>query len=336
MNAGSRSLAGIVAILFLISSTFSVSLVFPVDAVRSPAVVGAQCTPSSSVALGTPKVSPNALPKVITSISPDLVAGVVKGAGGIFFEDFSTGSLCHWDSTNGLTLVTAAPAGGVQDGYIGLATKSTAAGLRVALISEAVANPGLYFCDGATAIGVASCSPFIPLNVDFCMVIMPQKSCTPRELAFDSKNNLYYTDAANDVEVELTAASGYTSASIFMTFPPGNGPTGLFIDLATGTHYVSDGLCAGNIFANGALIGSVGNGTLSLTVSKMNPLGTKHIYVGVYALACGGSPNEYYVLDFTDGKKLPSSASGGILGLSTNLYFSSFFDGNILKTKDQV
>jgi hypothetical protein len=278
-------------------------------------------------------------PKLITSIGIGAyIGGLADGAGGIFFANWGNGTLFHWDKSHGLVTIAQSPIG--SSGYTvgpayGLAAAKTSNGYRVAVLGWSEGS--LYYCDGVNATKAASCSPYILIDPAFCASMAAGK-CNPDGAAFDKNLNLYYVDALNNVEVELTAASGYTQASIYREYKLGDAVVNIFIDPSTGVHYVTDNSCSGHVYANGVLFATVGESLEAITMSSANPSGQKHLYV-----ASTGICHEHlsHLIDLTDGKPLAGDGTPtyvyqmlDIPGISSGLYYSEVQTSNVYQAQD--
>ncbi len=289
-------------------------------------------TPSSGLGASqnTPLLS-SSLSAVCSFSSPFTVGGVVSGPGGQFFERWDTGDLWFFNSTSKTcSFIHHAPTGGACSpgsncGYYGIASK----GSFVALISWA--REGLWTCTFSSAThSCTSVSSFIPLSLTFCNS-MPTRFCNPDGMSFDSGSNLWYADIDNGVEVELTSASHYASVGFVIHFAAPI--TDVAIDPSTGTHWVVDYTCAGDLYKNGNLVSQAGDALGSVAISNLNPFHVTHVYVGVTA-DCGNYPYAF-VGDQSQFIILPSPfvSANPIPGISTSLYFSDFF-GHVWLTKD--
>jgi hypothetical protein len=302
-----------------------------------PALLSSLGALMPSPGLENPSESSPTLPSVsavCSFSSPFLIGGVVSAPGGQFIERWDTGDLWFYNTTSRTcNFVHSAPAGGScspgsRCGYYGIASKDT----LVALISWGV--KGLWTCTFSTLQShkCASVSAFIRLPHSFCSSML-SRFCNPDGAAIDKAANLWYVDVVNGVEVELTSASTYSQVGVVHFY---RAPVdGIAIDLTNGNHWVSDYTCAGDVFLNGALVSQAGDALGSIALSKLNPHGTTHVYVGVTA-ACGnyrfafvGDQNEFVILP------TPFTSSNPIPGISAQLFFSSFFR-HVWSTKDTV
>ena len=277
------------------------------------------------------------LPLSVSSLTPGAyISGVVSGAGGVFYANWGSGELYHWDSVHGTTALYWQCSG--CGGY-GIAAASTGSNSYRVAVSDWI-NSGIYYCNNVTATSVGSCSGFITIDPSFCST-MPVGYCNPDGMDFDKSLNLYYVDSENNVEVELTAASGYTHAILYRTFPAGDSVVNIFIDQTNLTQYVTDNSCAGHVYANGKLIATLGQSLEGVTISSQNPENKSHLYVALdgYCITTGSSSYPK-ILDLTDGHSLAtwdipsSSATSTIAGISTNLYFSVTESGAVWETQD--
>lgn len=281
----------------------------------------------------TPNIVFAANPKHILSIAPDFMGGVVTGAGGVFFVDYSNGNIFHWDSSNGQNLIASPYPEGVSDGYNGIAVKSfSGLGLRVAVITDTL--DGLYYCNSATFFSCGSESGFIPLIPSVCSS-MPAGFCNPTGLAFDKAGNLWYADPSNDMECELDVRTGYTSFVQCNSAPVGATPVGIFID-SSGNHWLADDSCNGDVIENDATLFSIGDSIGSIVISNKNPVPSNHIYVGIEGFCSSLAPG---IKDLNDGLYVTKFGSQvNIPGISTGLYFTTnnFLGGDLWKTKDKT
>ena len=217
------------------------------------------------------------LPLPVTSLTTGAyISGVVSGAGGVFFANWGSGELYHWDSVHGITALYWQCSG--CGGY-GIAAASTGSDSYRVAVSDWI-NSGIYYCNNVTATTVGSCSGFITIDPTFCST-MPAGYCNPDGMDFDKSLNLFYVDAVNNVEVELTAVSGYTHAILYRTFPAGDAVVNIFIDQTNQTQYVTDNSCAGHVYANGKLIATLGQSLQAVTISSQNPDHKDHLYVAL-------------------------------------------------------
>jgi len=223
-------------------------------------------------------------------------------------------------------------------GWWGLAVMGR---LVAAITFEAPA--GLYLCAYYSG-SCTSTSAFIPLPAVFC-ASMPIGFCNPSGIAFDPSMNLWYVDALNGVEVELTAASHYSAVGVFRSYTDNLkceplstcAPlTGITID-SKGNHWVVDTSCAGNVYDNGIWQFSVGDDLTADQISTLNPTNTAHLYLAVQN-DCGNYPFPF-VGEPTKGIILPHPYSSGfdvMPGLSTLLYFADLSLDCVWLTIDTV
>jgi hypothetical protein len=194
-------------------------------------------------------------------------------------------------------------------------------------------------------------SAFTQISVTFCGTAFynPAGFCNPDGIAFDGSKNLWYVDAANAIEVELTKVSNYAAIGT-VNHPASwtvgvNFPFGVVID-SMGNHWVVDistVTCAGSIFKNGVGVGAAGDAVGAVTMSTQNPSHKMHLYVSVTNL-CGNFPYPF-IGDWSASTVLPSpfvslpgnpyvTASDPILGISTLLFFTDPVFNNLWQTTD--
>jgi hypothetical protein len=205
----------------------------------------------------------------------------------------------------------------------------TSLGLVLVLTSYGTTPAGMWFCIGATSSGCDLQTSFIPLPADFCSG-EHLKSCDPFGAALDGRLNVYYADGENAQVVKCTYASAYKTCSVIETLS--NLPYGIF-RTSTGDIWVSDFSCAGLVWKNGIVKHAVGDSLQGITVSKVNPHKSSHVYVGVTG---GCTATAAHILDLNDGTSLPSPLGGysEIPGLTTKLQFSAFQVGAVYLAKD--
>jgi len=267
----------------------------------------------------------------VCSIPSGRPSGVATGPGGQFIEDWVTGNLWFYKTaTKKCTLIQTAPAGATAKGYDGMAVTGT----LVALISFDA--QGLWTCTllFAPPFSSGKCKPsaFIPLPSAFC-ASMPTGHCFPIGIAFDKSKNLWYVDDDNNIEVELTAASHYTTVGTTQG-PYGSELIGIAID-SNGNHWVVDATCAGNLYENGVVVASAGDDLESIAISTSNPSHKANIYVLVSNF-CGNYAFPF-VGDMSDGIILPhpyNSGADDTPGISTLLYFADYAYDQVWVTQD--
>jgi len=266
--------------------------------------------------------------------------GIATVPGGQLIEDWYTGNLWFYSTaTKTCTLIQTAPSAASGGGYWGMAVKVP----LVALISWM--KLGLWICTYSSATHTCtSTSAFIPLPASFC-ASMPAHKCTPDGAAFDLSNNLWYVDPNSGVEVELTAASHYSTVGFFSSYTDNLNCipdqtcaplVGLTIDSA-GNHWVVDLSCAGNVYENGIWQFSVGDDLTADQISTLNPTNTAHLYLAV-SNDCGNYPFPF-VGEPTKGIILPhpwSSGADEMPGISTLLYFTDVSLDYVWLTVDTV
>jgi hypothetical protein len=214
-------------------------------------------------------------------------------------------------------MIQAAPSGG---DYYAL----TVQGSLVAIMSYA--PPGFWTCKFSTSTHrCSSTSTFIPTPSGFCSSTS-YHACHPVGAAFDKAGNLWFLDYENALEVELTKASHYSSVGgtrSYCSYPTCE-LVGIVIDTA-GNHWVTDQSCTGNVYENGVVKFSVGDGVWGIGISTQNPSKKAHLYVGVEN-HCSNYPYPF-VGDLTDLQILPSPYTSGedyVMGISTLLYFTDY------------
>jgi len=256
--------------------------------------------------------------------------GIATVPGGQVFVDYYTGNWWFYSTASKTcSLIQTPPPGHSTSESFGVAAK----GSLVATIS--IRAEGLWTCT-LTSSDLCKSSPvFVSLPSSFCST-MTSGFCDPLALAFDKTGNLWYTDAIQGWEVELTKASGYSKVGATRSYcSPGLGCEleGMVIDSA-GNHWVSDHSCTGNVYENGKIVFSAGDLLWGITISSLNPSKKAHLYVAV-TNACGNYPYPF-VGDATDLTILPhpySSGSDYMCGISTQLYFTDV-DGYVWLTRE--
>jgi hypothetical protein len=296
---------------------------------------------SSSGAASLPKSSPLEVPHEVTPDVPGVgqfcpvglrtPAGIFNGPnGGAFVEDWMTGQLL-WCASDRSETVIADPQS-FEDGWYGMGGISTSIGLVLVLSHNASdGSQSFWMCLVASPTGCGILSRFITLPFSFCSNL-PAGYCNPAGVAIDRKLNIYYADAVNGMVVKCSSGSSYQSCTILENLP--GKPTGLFRD-SSGNLWVSDESCSGKVWENGVLKFTVGDAVEGITISKLNPSKTPHVFVGVDG-SC--TKTAAHVLDLTDGKPLPTNLiqPDRIIGLIPKLIFDAWNKGIVYKTSDKA
>ena len=289
------------------------------------------------VKLVSPVLPATSLPPLVrqlcaVSVSTGVYAGDGAG-GGAFVEDWMTGNLV-WCNSGVAKVIAIPPAGYSSIGYGGMGGVMYCSGAlckpQLVLVMLSWWTEGFYFCYGATPSGCGSSSPFIPLPIGFC-TSMRYETCGPYAAALDRKLNLYYADSLNGVVAECYAPT-YASCTVLEDLYP-YVPIGIFLT-ANGNLWVSDFSCTGNVWLNGVVEYTVGDGLESITMSSANPSHALHVYVGDTGM-CSESPA--HVLDVTDGDSMPTPFGGPneIPDVTPVLQFTSAFVGAVFVTQDR-
>jgi len=297
---------------------------------------GAMIPPGASPKTGPPQgttategpLRPN-LNRVCSAFSGS-PAGIATVAEGQLIEDWATGKLWFYNtSTKSCSLILTPPKGGSGKGYWGLAVRKS----LVALINFNL--QGLWTCNwDSTSLTCKNRSAFIHLPGSFC-ASMPAGYCNPDGIAFDPSNNLWYEDAVNGVEVELTSVST-GSGAVGTVYSYGAPVIGIAID-GSSNHWVVDASCSGDVFENGNLLVQTGGDFNAVSISTSNPSHSAHLY-GTVANQCGNYPFPF-VGDISDAIILPSPYSSGsdeMPGISTLLYFTDINFGRVWLTTDKA